>query len=242
MLLLDYGQDLSYIFKCLSKLHNLRKLRIEIFNRCGYWYPNRPNPLNDLGKVIGANLNLTHFELFLNGRIRVSCSAIFGHVPASSPLKLEHLSISDSFSDVQAIIPHIRFLTSISFYAYYDQILAVLRSERIFPPTIQVSIIRNNLLDYLRDHPRIVGLFVNNPYEEVAGTMILGIMAQHSESLKYFGTTSSGFSCSLRPVQNELLLQQCTKLNHLILVPWPYQEYCRLLSDTDAMPPEIVSE
>ena len=243
MLLLDYGQDLGYIFKCLSKLHTLHKLRIEIVNRCDYWYRNRPNPLNDLGKVIGANLNLTHLELFLNKHIQVSCSAIFGHVPAGSPLKLEHLSISDSFSDVQAIIPHIRFLTSINFYAYYDQILPVLHSERIFPPFIQASVIHSNLFDYLSDHPHIVSLFIHNCYSEATGTTILGIMAQHSESLKYFSTTSSGFFRCLRPVQNELLLQQCTKLNQLMLVSCPYQVFCRFSSfAATAVPSEIVSE
>ncbi|KAF8338682.1 hypothetical protein F5887DRAFT_1236042 [Amanita rubescens] len=219
VLLLDDGQDLSYIFKCLSKLHNLHQLRIEITRRVGFWYRSRPNPLNDLGKVIGANLNLTHLELFLNKHAQVSCSAIFGHVPACSPLKLEHLSISDSFSDVQAIVPHIRFLNSINFYAYYDQILPVLHSERIFPPFIQASLIHNNLLDYLSGHPHIISLFIHNCYGEATGTTILGIMARHSESLKYFGTTSGGLFRCLRRIQNELLLQQCTKLNQLLLVP-----------------------
>ncbi|KAF8332888.1 hypothetical protein F5887DRAFT_39253 [Amanita rubescens] len=152
VLLIDYHQGLSHIFRCLSKLHNLRRLRVEIID---LWYRNGPNPLNDLGKVIGANLNLTHLELFLHGCTRVSCSAIFGHVPAGSPLKLEHLSISDSFFNVKAIIPHIRFLTSINFYACYDRILPVLQSERIFPPFIQASNIDNNLLDYLGCHPHI---------------------------------------------------------------------------------------
>ena len=213
MLLIDYGQDLSYIFKCLSNFHNLRRLKVEVLNR---WYPNNwPNPLNDLGKAIGANLNLTHLELFLNELTHVSCSAIFGHVPADSPLKLEHLSISDSFSDFEAIVPHIRFLTSINLYAYYDRILPVLHSERIFPPFIQASAIHDHLFDYLRDHPRIVSLFIHSFYGEATGTKILGIMARHSESLKYFSTTSLGFFFCLRSAQNELLFQQCTKLNQL---------------------------
>ncbi|KAF8332889.1 hypothetical protein F5887DRAFT_39312 [Amanita rubescens] len=207
VLLADYGQDLGYIFKCLSKLHNLRKLSVEILNSFN-WYRNRPNPLHDLGKVIGANLNLTHFELFLHEHTKVSCSAIFGHVPAGSPLKLEHLSISDNFSNVEAIVPHIRFLNSINFYARYNQILPVLRSERIFPPFIQASEIHNNLVDYLRGHPHIVSLSTNDDYNKATGTTILEIMAQHSESLKYFSTTSLGFRlCVIESFQNRLLLQ-----------------------------------
>jgi len=232
VLLIDHDQDLSYIFKCLSKLHNLRRLRVKVFY--GYWYHNRPNPLNDLGKVIGANLNLTHLELFLNKFTHVSCSAIFGHVPADSPLKLEHLSISDSFTDIEAIVPHIRFLTSINFYASYDQILPVLHSERIFPPFIQISVIRDHLVDYLRDHPRIVSLFIHSFYGEVTGATILGIMARHSESLKYFSITSLGFFSCLRSAQNELLLQQCTKLNQLMLVPPLFYD--------GGLPREFVSE
>ncbi|KAF8345003.1 hypothetical protein F5887DRAFT_1199358 [Amanita rubescens] len=226
VLLADYGQDLGYIFKCLSKLHNLRKLSVEILNSFN-WYSNRPNPLNDLGKVIGANLNLTHFELFLHEHTQVSCSAIFGHVPAGSPLKLEHLSISDNFSNVEAIVPHIRFLNSINFYARYNQILPVLHSERIFPPFIQASEIHNNLVDYLRGHPHIVSLSTNDDYNKATGTTILEIMAQHSESLKYFSTTSLGFRlCVIESFQNRLLLQQCTNLDQLTLVP---RHHCDLL-------------
>ena len=238
MLLADYGQDLSYAFECLSKLHNLRKLRVEILHWCGYWYRHRPNPLNDLGKVIGANLNLTHLELFLHQYARVSCSALFGHVPAGSPLKLEHLSVSDSFSDVQAIVPHIRFLTSINLYAHYKEILPVLDSERIFPPFIQASAIRANLFDYLKGHPHIVSLTIHDLYGDTHGTTMLGIMARHSESLKYFNTTAFGFYCSVRSVENGLLLQQCTKLDQLVLVP---SQEPRFLSET-VVPPEIVSE
>ncbi|KAF8345001.1 hypothetical protein F5887DRAFT_968937 [Amanita rubescens] len=213
VLVADYSQDLGYIFKCLSKLRNLRKLRVEIPKR------NKPNPFDGLGQVIGANLNLTHLELFLHDYTQVSCSEIFGHVPADSPLKLEHISISNNFSDVQAIVPHIRFLTSINFSARCDQIFPVFQSERIFPPSIQASDISNSLFDYLRGHPHIVSLSIHNTYEEAAGTAMLGIMVQHSESLKYFSTTGRGFYCSLQSVQNIFLLLQRTKLDQLMFIP-----------------------
>jgi hypothetical protein len=219
VLVADYGQDLGYIFKCLSKLRNLRKLRVEIPKR------HKPNPLDGLGQVIGANLNLTHLELFLHDYSQVSCSEIFGHVPADSPLKLEHISISNSFSDVQTIIPHIRFLTSINFYARCDQIFPVLQSERIFPPSIKASDISNSLFDYLRGHPHIVSLSIHNTYEEAAGTSMLGIMVQHSESLKYFSTTAGGFYCSLQSIENILLLLQRTKLDQLMFIPHSYRLY-----------------
>src|SRR6266550_5391669 len=85
--------------------------------------------INDLGKVLGANPNLTHLELFRDAPSGVSFSTIFGYIPASSPLKLEHLGICNISSsedmDLRAIIPHIRSLTSIHL-AYRYTILGYL--------------------------------------------------------------------------------------------------------------------
>jgi len=219
VLLIDYEQDLSHIFECFSKLHNLRKLRVEVSKWRWRLLQNRPNPINDVGKVLGANLNLTHFELFQHAFSGVSFSTIFGHVPASSPLKLEHLGICDirsSDGDLRAIIPHIRSLTSIDLGASRGSgLITLLHSERIFPPMIQTANITQDVIDYLSDHPGLVGLSIRAStlfYKE----KILEIMPRHSGSLTYFGIGILDiYQCW--DIKHELSLLQCTKLEQLVL-------------------------
>jgi hypothetical protein len=200
--------DMSRIFECFSKLHNLCKLKIKV--RCFIV----PNAVNDLGKVIGANLNLTHLELVNHLGFEGNLSTIFGHVPTSSPLKLEHLGISYGFSNVTAIIPHIRSLTSVQL-SFQDDMLTVLHSERIFPPIIKTARVNSQLIDYLRQHPRIVSLSIPTNYEEIMGRTIFGIMAHHSDSLTYFSTTPSGLFSCLEHVECNFL--QLVKLEQLVL-------------------------
>jgi len=215
VILIDHEGDLSHVSKCFSQLHNLRKLKIDVRGWHDKLYRKRPNPINDLGMIIGANPSLTHLELFQNDGAGGNLSKIFDCIPSKSPLKLEHLSISDSFSDIRAIVPHARSLTSITFCPNYSQILPVLHSNCIFPPIIQTPYVEDCMINYLRDNPRIVGLSVHNTYDE--GATIFEIMARHSASLTYFSTSAASFVNCLQYVRNELLLMQCTKLEQLII-------------------------
>ena len=216
VLLIDYEQDLSHIFKCFSELHNLRKLRVEVRKS---WYQrriqNRANLVNDVGKVLGANLKLTHLELvFQHAFAGVSFSTIFGHVPASSPLKLEHLGIcyiKSSDNDIRAITPHIRSLTSIDLGDLPDSsLIMLLHSERIFPPMIQTASITQNMIAYFGDHPGLVGLSIQKT--SMDEERILDIVARHSGSLTYFSTDILNFHPRSRGV-----MLQCTKLEQLVV-------------------------
>ncbi|SRR6266550_2994460 len=232
VLLIDYNQDLSHIYECLSKLHNLRKLRIEV--RELYYYRNLPNPnrINDLGKILGANLNLTHLELFWqDAPSGVSFSTIFGHIPASSPLKLEHLGIcgispSAEDTDLRAIIPHIRSLTSIhlAYPLYSSRLIRLLHSERIFPPIIRTTFnepVSRDLIHYLNDHPEVISLSISRawlPDPMTRNHILLEMLARHSKSLTYFSVEIQSFFyfCNWN-VQGEFSLLQCTKLEQLVL-------------------------
>ena len=217
-LLIDGKQDLNVISKCFSQFHNLRKLMIDVRGWHVKLHQNRPNPINDLGKIIGANLNLTHLELFQNDGAGGNLSKIFGYIPYNSPLKLKHLALSDNFSNVQAIASHARSLRSIDLSAYRSAgTLTILRSECIFPPSIKVLRVDEHLIGYLRQHPQIVGLSIHTNYQEIFGRMMLELMAQHSESLKRFSTSFSGFFDCIKRVENEFLLLRCTKLEQLTL-------------------------
>ena len=177
--------------------------------------------INDVGKVLGANLNLTHLELFQHANSGVSFSTIFGYVPASSPLKLEHLGICDigsSDSDLRAIIPYMRSLTSIDLGELRgSRLIALLHSERIFPAVIQIAWLGGYIINYLSDHPGLVGLSIREstlPGRE----KILEIMALNSGSLAYFSTNIVNLCfCGRWDVKHELLFLQCTKLEQLVL-------------------------
>jgi hypothetical protein len=228
--LIDYDQDLSHIFECFSKLYNLRKLRIEVHQLTGGLnLPNPNNRTNDLGKVLGANLNLTHFELLQDYRSGVNFSTIFGQVPASSPLKLEHFGIRDtiSYKDLRAIIPHIRSLTSIhlacSFSLQNSELIRLLHSERIFPPIIRITSIDEpmDLIHYLNDHPGIISLSIGHAWflDPTRRWILLKSIARHAKSLKYFSTEFLTFSLGNCNALDELL-SQCTKLEQLVLSPF----------------------
>jgi hypothetical protein len=231
LVLLVGTQDMSRIFECFSELHDLRKLKINV--RCFQV----PNAINDLGKVIRANRNLTHLELVNYLGFEGNLSTIFGYVPTSNPLKLEHLGISYGFSDSRAIVPHIRSLTSIHL-SFRGDILAVLHSERIFPPIIRTASVNSQLIDYLRQHPRIVSLSIHTSYEEIMGRTILEIMTRHSESLTYFSTTPSGLFSCLEHVEYNFL--QLAKLEQLVLCYDSTLQGWYSGTDTD-VPGELVS-
>ena len=209
LVLLVETYDMSRIFECFSQLHNLRKLKIDV--RCF----NVPNAIDDLGKVIGANLYLTHLELVNSLGHEGNLSTIFSYVPTNSPLKLEHLGISYGFSNAAAIVPHIRSLTSIHLSFRSDSILTVLHSERIFPPIIRTANVNSLLIDYLSQHPRIVRLSVHTKYKEPVGRTIFEIMTRHAERLRYFSTTPSAFFSCLEHVEYNFL--QFEKLEQLVL-------------------------
>jgi hypothetical protein len=239
VLLIDDQQNLRHIFKCFSKLRNLRKLEIWLWlSSLKPYNQDWPSPINDLGKVIGSNPNLTRLDLRWGGPAVGSFSTIFSHVPAGAPLKLEHFAISNCPSDITAIVPHLRSLTSIgllSAFAPCTLLVQVLHSERIFPPTIRTSHIDDHLITYLSHHPRIVSLSIYATFNEVFGKKILQIMALHSESLTYFATHSSSFISCLEHVENELLLLQCTKLEQLLL----WYNYANRIDPPG--PPKLVS-
>ncbi len=239
VLQINRQQNLSHIFKYCSRLRNLRKLKIRFSGWRTSYNQERPNPINDIGKVIASNPNLTHLELDWMGTVEGSFSTIFSHVPAGSPLKLEHFAISNSPSDVRAIVPHVRSLTSIDLQSAYvpcPLLVQVLHSERIFPSTIRTSHVDDHLITYLNHHPRIVSLSIDAAFDEVVGKKILQIMALHSESLTYFRTSCSSFISCLKHVENELLLLQCTKLEQL-LFRYDYKDRYDML----CLPPKLVS-
>ncbi|KAF8340234.1 hypothetical protein F5887DRAFT_1077028 [Amanita rubescens] len=206
VLVVDWERICYIHFEPLSTLRNLRKLRVGFLKLSAwdYFYP-----MKELGKIVAENLNLTHLELFAPGCYDgISRSQVFGQVPVGSVLNLEHLTIPDT---IENITPHLRSLTSINFYGGHDRILLTLNSERIFPPFIETANLDDRMIDYLRNHPRIVGLSVYKDFETNFNKPLLEIMARHFESLTHFSVVASLFTS----MQNEALFLRCTNLTQL---------------------------
>ncbi|KAK2464941.1 hypothetical protein APHAL10511_003017 [Amanita phalloides] len=218
VLIIDEEQDLSYIAKHLSKLRNLRKFMVDIRYWPGKLIRSRSSQINDFGKVIGANPHLTHLELLQGYGGCGDLSKIFSYVPAERPLILEHLGISDNFSEPAAVVPHIQSLKSLDLTSYWSsRFLLVLLTRRIFPPVVKTARVDDNFLDFLSSHPRIVSLSIHSTYEEFVGKAILEIMARHSSSLTCFSTSSLSFCRCLYKIQNEFSLLKCMRLEKLVL-------------------------
>jgi hypothetical protein len=238
-LMIDEEQDIAYFSYCLSKLSNLRKLKLDVRRCTGKAFRPQTLQIDEFGKVLAANPMLTHLEVFQACCARGSFSRMFGFLPPERPLALEHLGISDNFRDWEAILPHIRPLTSI--YArscWSSTIFTLLLRERIFPPIVKVIRVDDQFIDYISCHPRIVNLSVHNTYDDVAGRILLETMARHAETLEYFSTYASSLCRCLTQIQNEFSLLQCTNLRQLVL---HYDQFFLYLGTDMSIPVELVS-
>ncbi|KAM6495310.1 hypothetical protein JOM56_009933 [Amanita muscaria] len=214
-LVIDEEQDIGYFSKSLSKLHNLRKLSLNVRRR----YPESFRPqIDEFGPVIAGNPMLTHLELFQSSFSQASLSRMFEQVPSNRPLALEHFGISDNFRDTDAILPHLGSLKSIHVRSSTSSaIFMLMLQQRIFPPVVETVRADSQFMDYISSHPIITSLSVHSLYDDIAGATILKTMARHCETLDYFSTCASSFCHCLGRVQNELLLLQCTHLRQLVL-------------------------
>ncbi len=226
-------EKFSHLVKCVSKLHNLRRLKFK------FYYPRplvgddyRSPHLNAIGKIIAANPNLTHLEV---SQCQAADNLNFGrmlrYIPTDRPLKLEHISVSHSCWNLGALIPHIRSLTSV--YLPDSRVLKKLLPESIFPPTMTLRLIDEGAIEYLDRHPQIISLTFYHCLEQ-HGVTILGILSRHSETLTHFGSTVWYFIDFINRTEGELALLQCTNLKQLVI-------YCRNDSRLTEVTPEMVS-
>ncbi|KAM6495312.1 hypothetical protein JOM56_009935, partial [Amanita muscaria] len=187
-LVIDEEQDIGYIAKSVSKLHNLRQLSLNIQRLPGKSYTTQSLPMDEFRTVIAGNPMLTHLELFQSCCSHASLSRMFEQVPSNRPLALEHLGISDNFRDTDAILPHLGSLKSIHVRSCTSStIFMLMLQERIFPPAVKTVLVDNQFIDYITSHPAITALSVHNFYDDTAGTMILETMAKNEKKWRERG-------------------------------------------------------
>lgn len=206
----------GHLVKCVSKLHNLRKLRFSFYySRPGVGADYRSSRVNAIGKIIAANPNLKHLEVDQNWEAsNLDFERMLKYVPADRPLKLEHIDLSHSCWNLAALIPHSRSLTSICIRDY--RFLKYLLRNSIFPPTMEIKGIDHRAIEYLDRHPQIVSLTFFQ-YDDERGA-IMEILSRHSTTLTHFGTTFWYFShCINHTAEGELALLKCTNLQQLVI-------------------------
>jgi hypothetical protein len=229
-------EELNHLVDCVSKLHNLQKLGFRFYHNPppkGWFYvPSNTNHnfsrLNAVGMIIAANPNLTHLEvtyLHPNQRLlvfeNIDLAQMLAYVPADFPLKLEHICLSHSVRNLAALAPYIRTLASVDLGN--SSMLNELLRQSIFPPTITLTKIDQDAIEYLNRHPRIISLtIVYSPCHESFRSTVLRILYRHSKTLTHLGIFSLTLYQCIDQTENELAFLQCTNLKQLVLYHYIY--------------------
>lgn len=225
----ERSNNLDSLAQSLSHLHALRKLELDFRFRNDKLGSPRNYEIHKFGKVIAANPSLTHLKLKNSGTgDNADLSRMFGHVPADRPLKLEHITLSGLFFGEEAIVPHIRSLTS--FHLSNGVYLRLLLAEGIFPPVIGMDYAGPDSREYFDQHPRITSLsFVGG----CQGVPVFETIARHSASLISLTIYAWRFYDLLERIANETVLLRCTNLQELVFY------YHR---NTDSTYPQVTPE
>ncbi|KAM6488963.1 hypothetical protein JOM56_015599 [Amanita muscaria] len=136
------------------------------------------------------------------------------------PLKLHHLSSSRGCTNFDALMPHIRSLTSVEFRDTESNRWCISFSRaKLFPPIIKVKLLDQELVTFIRGHPGLVSLTIG------AGSTIRGTdsslckaLRYHSETLQHLFFKSEVLAFVLQNVENEAeFLLSTGNLRELVL-------------------------
>ncbi|KIL65360.1 hypothetical protein M378DRAFT_162307 [Amanita muscaria Koide BX008] len=209
--------DVEYLVRCLEPLKGLHKLTV-LPKRISQW---PPSLLRCIAALISSNENLTHFDW--RPLIAPDFSALFCDVPTHKPLKLHHLSSSRGCANFDALIPHIRSLTSVEFgFKESNQWCISFSRAKIFPPIIKVELLDQELVTFISGHPGLVSLTIGSD-SIMQGTgqrdsSLCKALTHHSETLKYLFFKSKTLAFILQNVENEANFQLSTgNLRELVL-------------------------
>ncbi|KIL65357.1 hypothetical protein M378DRAFT_24141 [Amanita muscaria Koide BX008] len=206
--------DVEYLVRCLEPLKGLHKLTV-LPNWLVRW---SPSVLGCIASLISSNENLTHFDW--QPFISPDFSALFCDVPTHKPLKLHHLSSSRGCTNFDALMPHIRSLTSVEFRdTGSNRWCNSFSRAKIFPPIIKVKLLDQELVTFIEGHPGLVSLTIG------AGSTIRGTdsslckaLTYHSETLQHLFFKSEVLAFVLQNVENEAeFLLSTGNLRELVL-------------------------
>jgi len=111
--------DMQYISRCLSGICNLNKLVLSVGPvpdlPIGHESHHSSQPIGCFGELISRNPNLSHLTLLSTTEGPCDLSTLFLRIPPERPLNLEHVSVGNNCTNLQALLPHIRSLQSFKF-------------------------------------------------------------------------------------------------------------------------------
>ncbi|KAF8637266.1 hypothetical protein AX17_002946 [Amanita inopinata Kibby_2008] len=219
-LVLPVYHNVRNLADCLTALRNLRKLTIETTFDSKLRSPS-PQNINGFQKLIACNPFLTHLILVQPGIGGQGCLfELMGDVPSYRPLALQHLGLSDNFSNPFAILPHLTCLTSLDVRStrWGTDFWQLLDAAKIYPSEIKTDCIDGQLITYLKHHPNLVTLSADCPYKKVIGYLLLQALAQHPHTLQNFSSDSRSLCRCLQFVEDETLFMKFTGLRQLGLL------------------------
>ncbi|KAM6495334.1 hypothetical protein JOM56_009957 [Amanita muscaria] len=178
--------DVDCLVRCLEPLTGLQKLSL---------LPSMvtSSQARSIGSLIARNKNLTHITCNWQTAQSFDLKELFCEVPATTPLKLEHVSFHGTCTNFEALLPHIQSLSSFDFHASERNTWcpALIRAK-IFPPMIKVDCLDSELVLCIGAHPRIVnftvsayGVSVDAYPDSIQYPSLFKALVQHTESLKY---------------------------------------------------------
>ena len=220
VLRLPWDVDMAYVAKRLNPLRTLRKFTLQTYS-----YPIRfshsRSQLSFFSSVIARNPNLTHLALVLSRDIRCDFSDMLRDIPDNRPLKLECVTIDCLFEKEDALLPHIQSLSSLE--TRLDDVentttlYSMLGRTLVFPPTISVDSLDNDMCMYLERHPGVSNFSIDRKGYPGSSRQDFGlskVIMRHSCTLRKLRTRSD----LLLTLDAEVALLKCVQLSELVLI------------------------
>lgn len=207
-----------YMSECLTQITSLRKFTLRAYAVSAKSYATFYPDIESFRAVLARNPNLTHLSLLTAYEKQSDLSELLRDIPADRPLKLEYLALSNNYSPCEALLPHIRTLKSFSFCATHDieSWCQFFTQASIFPPTIKVNFITDELFTYLSRHPGLVSLSVGDG--RLGSLSLLSkTLAHHSRTLCSLLITSQSLAIMLVVTADQDNFRKCTNLQELVL-------------------------
>ena len=139
-------------------------------------------------------------------------------IPDNRPLKLESITIDCLFAKEDALLPHIQSLSSLETrqndVRNSTTLYSMLGRTLVFPPTISVDSLNNDICMYLECHPGVSNLSIDNKGYLGSSRQLSKVIMRHSGSLQKLRTRSH----MLLTLNAEVALLKCMQLSELVLI------------------------
>ncbi|KIL65334.1 hypothetical protein M378DRAFT_162281, partial [Amanita muscaria Koide BX008] len=199
---------------CLAHLTSLHKLTL-LYARIPAQH------IMNLSAIIARNRNLSHFVYDWHTDVPLNLFDLFHEVPTDRPLRLHHVSLHSGCVNFKALASHIQSLSSFEFHSNQgNPWCAGFLQAKVFPPTIKVEVLDQELVSFIGRHKGIVSLTI------VSGTLhapqdpsLCKALTRHAEALEYLCLHTEILATMFQAVEDEMYFLQCAKsLRKVILI------------------------